>query len=108
MVDVLQRSLFKSKIGYVGLSKYFIQKIPREQVTSTRMQYQHNIYSFFASFSAEAPIEVTFSGGEYITYDLRQKGFEPILSTNDEISLHFKTRKSNGLLFYTGEFEPHL
>ena len=54
-------------------------------------------------FSAETPIEVTFSGGEYITYDLRQKGFEPILSTNDEISLHFKTRKSNGLLFYTGE-----
>ena len=42
------------------------------------MQYQHNIYSFFASFSAEAPIEVTFSGGEYITYDLRQKGFEPV------------------------------
>ena len=104
MVDVLQRSLFKSKIGYVGLSKYFIQKkIPRGQVTSTRMQYQHDINSLFASFSAEAPIEVTFSGGEYITYDLRQKGFEPILSTNDEISLHFKTRKSNGLLFYTGE-----
>ena len=108
MVDVLQRSLFKSKIVYVALANISFKKILREQVTSTRMQYQHNIYSFFASFSAEAPIEVTFSGGEYITYDLRQKGFEPILSTNDEISLHFKTRKSNGLLFYTGKSEPHL
>ena len=92
----------------LALANILFKKIPRGQVTSTRMQYQHNINSFFASFSAEAPIEVTFSGGEYITYDLRQKGFEPILSTNDEISLHFKTRKSNGLLFYTGKSEPHL
>ena len=49
------------------------------------------IFVLFFSLSAETPIEVTFSGSEYITYDLQQKGFEPILSTNDEISLYFKT-----------------
>jgi len=56
----------------------------------------------------ELPTEVTLSGGEYITYDLRRRGFEPILSTNDEISIHFKTRKSNGLLFYTGNGNDHM
>jgi len=47
--------------------------------------------------------EATLRGTEYITYDLQQKFMEPILSINDEISLHFKTRKSSGLLFYTGK-----
>ena len=49
------------------------------------------------------PPEATFRGTEYITYDLQQRSVEPILSTSDEISLYFKTRKSSGLLFYTGE-----
>ena len=49
------------------------------------------------------PPEATLRGTEYITYDLQQKSLEPILSINDEISLYFKTRKSSGLLFYTGE-----
>ena len=52
--------------------------------------------------SDDHPAEATFRGGEYIAYDLQQRGVEPILSTNDEISLYFKTRKSSGLLFYTG------
>lgn len=51
----------------------------------------------------EPPPEATLRGGEYITYNLQMRGVEPILSTNDEISLYFKTRKSSGLLFYTGE-----
>merc|ERR1712141_611992 len=49
-----------------------------------------------------APPEATFRGTEYITYDLQQRSLEPILSVNDELSLYFKTRKSSGLLFYTG------
>ena len=48
--------------------------------------------------------EATLRGGEYITYNLQMRGVEPILSTNDEISLYFKTRKSSGLLFYTGQY----
>ena len=48
------------------------------------------------------PLEATFRGTEYVTYDLTQKSLEPILSINDQISLYFKTRKSSGLLFYTG------
>ena len=53
--------------------------------------------------SAVLPPEATFRGGEYLTYDLGRRGIDPILSSDDEISLHFKTRKSSGLLFYTGE-----
>lgn len=56
------------------------------------------------NFLDNPPPEVTLRGTEYITYDLQQKFLEPILSINDEISLHFKTRKSSGLLFYTGNY----
>lgn len=58
------------------------------------------IHAFFTT--ENPPPEATFRGTEYITYDLQQRSLEPILSTNDEISLYFKTRKSSGLLFYTG------
>ena len=57
---------------------------------------------FFLSLTGNAPPEATFRGTEYITYDLQQRSLEPILSVNDELSLYFKTRKSSGLLFYTG------
>ena len=55
------------------------------------------------SFVDNPPLEATFRGTEYVTYDLTQKSLEPILSINDQISLYFKTRKSSGLLFYTGK-----
>ena len=42
------------------------------------------------------------SGDEYLAYDLVQLGREPILSTQDEISLHFRTNRPDGLLFHTG------
>ena len=47
---------------------------------------------------------MTLRGAEYLTYDLVQRGVDPILSHTDEVTLHFRTRKSNGLLFYTGEY----
>ena len=40
-------------------------------------------------------------GTEYLNHDLRSA--EPILSSSDEISLFFKTRQTNGLLFYSGD-----
>ena len=64
----------------------------------------HRLIIFFFLFPVNPPPEATLRGTEYITYDLQQKSLEPILSINDEISLYFKTRKSSGLLFYTGEF----
>jgi len=42
-------------------------------------------------------------GSGYVTYDLVQRGIDPILSATDEISLHFRTRKPEGMLFYTGK-----
>ena len=57
---------------------------------------------YFNFFPESPPPEATFRGTEYITYDLQLRSLEPILSINDELSLYFKTRKSSGLLFYTG------
>ena len=64
--------------------------------------FAHCMLKMLHLISDDHPAEATFRGGEYIAYDLQQRGVEPILSTNDEISLYFKTRKSSGLLFYTG------
>ena len=54
-------------------------------------------------FSDKAPSEATFRGSEYLSYDLSRTGGEPIVSAQDSISLNFKTRQPNGLLFYTGK-----
>jgi hypothetical protein len=44
-----------------------------------------------------------FRGREGLKYDLHRLGGEPILASTDTISLHFKTRKSTGLLYYNGQ-----
>lgn len=49
----------------------------------------------------KAPSEASFKGTEYLTIDL-SKG-EPVLSTQESISLQFKTRQPKGLLFYSGK-----
>ncbi|XP_076226293.1 neurexin 1 isoform X6 [Nomia melanderi] len=54
----------------------------------------------------KAPSEASFRGTEYITIDLT-KG-DPVLSTQESISLQFKTRQPNGLLFYSGEGDDYL
>lgn len=61
-------------------------------------------FSFFHRSSADkAPSEATFRGTEFLSYDLGQTGGEPIVSSQDAISLYFRTRQPNGLLFFTGE-----
>ncbi|KYM99155.1 Neurexin-3-alpha, partial [Cyphomyrmex costatus] len=47
----------------------------------------------------KAPSEASFRGTEYLTIDLSKA--EPVLSTQESISLQFKTRAANGLLFYS-------
>uniref|UniRef100_A0A182PNJ5 Uncharacterized protein n=1 Tax=Anopheles epiroticus TaxID=199890 RepID=A0A182PNJ5_9DIPT len=49
----------------------------------------------------KAPSEATFRGTEFLSYDLGQTGGEPIVSAQDAITLYFRTRQPNGLLFYT-------
>ncbi|XP_065332966.1 neurexin 1 isoform X3 [Cloeon dipterum] len=56
----------------------------------------------------KAPAEATFRGKEFLSYDLSKTGAEPIVSTQDSISLSFKTRQPNGLLFYTGDGTDYL
>lgn len=57
----------------------------------------------------KAPSEATFKGTEFLSYDLGQTGGEPIVSAQDAISLFFRTRQPNGLLFFTGKprIDPH-
>ena len=54
------------------------------------------------------PEEATFTGNEFLTYDLVKLGGEPILSTKDEISLYFRTNRDDGLLFFTGDENDYL
>ncbi|XP_037079238.1 neurexin-1a-like [Pollicipes pollicipes] len=54
------------------------------------------------------PSEATFRGNEYMTYDLTKTGGEAIASTSDNLSMFFKTREPNGLLFYTGDGDDYM
>nr|CAD7588016.1 unnamed protein product [Timema genevievae] len=53
----------------------------------------------------KAPSEATFRGTEFLSYDLSRTGGEPIVCTQDALSLTFKTRQPSGLLFYTGSLD---
>ncbi|XP_022254288.1 neurexin-1-like, partial [Limulus polyphemus] len=51
----------------------------------------------------KSPSEATFRGTEFLSFNI--SGEEFILSLSDKVSLFFKTRQPNGILFYTGEGE---
>ncbi|XP_050341179.1 neurexin-1 isoform X4 [Bactrocera neohumeralis] len=56
----------------------------------------------------KAPSEATFRGQQFLSYDLGQTSAEPIVSAQDAITLYFRTRQPNGLLFYTGHGTDYL
>lgn len=57
---------------------------------------------FFKPLLPEKPIvEATFTGVEYLTYDLSGRG-DSFVSSKDKLTMYFKTRHADGLLFYTG------
>lgn len=60
-------------------------------------------FNFVSILTDKAPSEATFRGTEFLSYDLGQTGGEPIVSAQDAISLYFRTRQPNGLLFFTGK-----
>lgn len=68
--------------------------------------YRLIINSLCCSVADKAPSEASFRGTEYLTINL-SKG-DPILSTLESISLQFKTRQPNGLLFYSGKFSEQI
>ncbi|XP_060602155.1 neurexin-1-like isoform X2 [Ruditapes philippinarum] len=52
-------------------------------------------------------MEAMFQGTQFLTYDLTRRG-DSFFSSNDELSMHFKTTEMNGLLFYTGEDNDYM
>lgn len=56
----------------------------------------------FFLYSEKPPVEATFAGSEYLTYDLSSRG-DSFISSTDQLTMYFKTRQANGLLFYTGK-----
>lgn len=70
-------------------------------------QFQYTFAYAPKLYADKAPSEATFRGSEFLSYDLGQTGGEPIVSAQDAISLYFRTRQPNGLLFYTSKWISH-
>ncbi|GFX27051.1 LAM_G_DOMAIN domain-containing protein [Trichonephila clavipes] len=53
------------------------------------------------------PSEATFTGEEYLHFDVRGSGGEPLVSWSDQVSLQFRSRQSAGLLFFAADLGLH-
>ena len=49
----------------------------------------------------KVPSDATFFGAQYLSYNLSSRG-NVLDSNQDEVSLDFRTKQADGLLFYTG------
>lgn len=79
-----------------------VKKVSKTEICS-KTKKKKRIFNFNRHFAAEkAPSEATFRGQQFLSYDLGQTSAEPIVSAQDAITLYFRTRQPNGLLFYTG------
>lgn len=76
-----------------------LQALPRSQKFYFFKKKERILISHFFTNTDKAPSEATFRGTEFLSYDLG----EPIVSAQDSVSLYFRTRQSNALLFYTGK-----
>lgn len=47
--------------------------------------------------------EITIRGREYVWWDLRRSGGQPLASQSDQLTLSFKTRHPAGVLFFSGQ-----
>ncbi|XP_042874196.1 neurexin-1-like isoform X2 [Penaeus japonicus] len=52
--------------------------------------------------------EATFRGREFLWWDLRRTGGQPLASQQDQLSLSFKTRHPAGVLFFTGDGKDYV
>ena len=49
----------------------------------------------------KVPSDATFFGAQYLSYNLSSRG-NVLDSNQDQVSLDFRTKQADGLLFYTG------
>ncbi|XP_042239810.1 neurexin-1-like isoform X1 [Homarus americanus] len=52
--------------------------------------------------------EITFRGREYLWWDLRRTGGQPLASQSDQLSFSFKTRHPAGVLFFSGDGKDYI
>ncbi|KAK7504775.1 hypothetical protein BaRGS_00003803, partial [Batillaria attramentaria] len=55
----------------------------------------------------KVPSDATFFGAQYLSYNLSSRG-DALVSNRDQVSLDFRTKQPNGLLFYTGNAKDYL
>ena len=66
--------------------------------------FHHLLLYSVCHLSEKSHPAVTFYGSQYLSYDLSSYG-GAIISSNDKITLSFKTHQSNAMLFYTGTWQ---
>lgn len=80
-----------------------VKRVNNLELKKFAQNYEPKILNRNSLLRAEkAPSEATFRGQQFLSYDLGQTSAEPIVSAQDAITLYFRTRQPNGLLFYTG------
>ncbi|XP_045116786.1 neurexin-1-like isoform X2 [Portunus trituberculatus] len=52
--------------------------------------------------------EITFRGREYVWWDLRRTGGQPLAAQSDHLSFSFKTRHPAGVLFFSGDGKDYV
>lgn len=105
-VHILFLSVY-CKLGVFLYSEKLDDELNSNCCYQTYMLFNFTMMFFLFLVTDKAPSEATFKGTEFLSYDLGQTGGEPIVSAQDAISLYFRTRQPNGLLFYTGKTEQY-
>jgi len=60
---------------------------------------------YYRLFPARKPVEATFEGGQFLSFNLSQMGGADISSSRDQVSLQFKTKVKDALLFHASEYQ---
>ena len=82
-----------------------MQQIPKwPQIQNIRLWRMFAVvYKTLVIFAETRSAQAMFRGREGLKYQLASQGGQSIITSQDKISLVFKTRKSSALLYYNGK-----